>query len=471
MSTPYSIEERYGKQIKKLIGPSLLPPLGMAYIAAVLEKNNQVKILDTNIYDMNIDNIINYLSKNKFDMIGISVQTPMYKNFQELIKKIRPVIGKTILVAGGPHPTIFPEDIIKENPEIDYAVYGEGEVVFPDLVKTLKLKKDVSKVKGIAYRKNGRVLKTKKPDFIKNLDNIPMPARHLLPMEKYIPAPSSYRKLPVFHMITSRGCPFRCVYCSSSQMLGRTFRQHSVGRVIKEIEFLIKKYKVKEIFFWDDLFTYNRKWVMDFCKEMIKRKLNKKIEWSCQSRVDIDFNMLKKMREAGCWQIHFGVESGSQRLLDIIKKGITLEQARATIKWARKANIITRAYFMLGLPTETRKESLQTIEFAKEIDPDYAKFSILTPYPGTELYNTFKKEGEISTNAWEYYKTMGGFGGSERPYIPKGRTSEELNELHKKAFKDFYLRPKIILRFLWHAITNPSELKLYIRGALTVLKL
>ncbi len=471
LTVPYSVEERYGKAMKKLIGPNLYPPLGILYIAAVLEnQDHEVTVLDTNILEMGVGDIREYLQEHKFDMIGISLYTPMYENFKKLISSIKPVIGDTPVVVGGPHTFLFPKETIETIPEIDYSVHGEGEAIFPEIADYIEGKTKLSNIKGICYRENGNIIMTEMPPFTEDLDTIPYPARHLVPMEKYIPSPSTYKNLPAHHMIATRGCYFRCTYCASAEMLKRTIRYHSVKRVVDEMEHLIETYKSKEVFFLDDLFVANRKFVLDFCDEVINRGLNKKFEWSCHSRSGlVTKEMLLKMKESGCWQLHFGVESGVQRLLDMVKKGITPEMSKESIRLCREVGITTRAYLMLGLPTETREESLQTIQFAKEMDPDYVKFSLLTPYPGTPIFEQIKKEGNIATTNWEYYKTVGGFGGTQRPYVPQGRTSEELNELHKRAFKEFYFRPKIIARFLTIPKTMP-ELKMYIKSGIALLK-
>ncbi len=470
LTIPYSVEDRYGKKMKKLIGPSLLPPLGLLYIAAVVEKDHEVKVIDSNIEQMNVQDIKSYLEKNAYDIICISLQTPMFGNFKKLISEIKPVVGKAKIVVGGPHPFTFPEDTIQRIPEVDVAVYGEGEAVFPDLLDAFNGKKKIADVKGIVYNENGEIVRNPPAEFVKDLDSIPFPARHLVPTEKYVPVPSTYRRLPMLHMIASRGCTFRCNYCASAEMLKRTIRYHSVKRVVDEMEHLIETYKVKEIQFLDDLFVQDRKWVMEFCDEVIKRGLNKKIEWSAHSRSgSVNEEMLAKMRKAGCWQLHFGAESGSQRLLNLVKKGITPQMSKDAIRMTRDAGIISRAYLMLGLPTETREESLETIKFAKELDPDYIKVSLFTPYPGTPAFNQVKELEGIGTTDWEYYKTMGGFGGTMRPYVPGGRSSEELNNLQKLAHKQFYFRPKIILRLLKN-ISTYEELKMYFKSALALLK-
>lgn len=465
MTTPYSVEERYGKHIKKL-GVMMLPPLGIAYVAAVLEREgHEVEIVDTAVENMGVPDAATYILSRSYDAIGLSVQTPMYGNFQKLIQMIKPHLNGTPIIAGGPHASIYPDQTLERNPEIDFTVYGEGELTIPGIMDVIEGKKDPKDVLGIAYRKDGKVIKTAEPDFIRDIDNLPYPARHLLKMEKYEAMPSTVKNMPMLHMIASRGCPFRCTFCSSASIMKRTYRYHSPKRVVDEMEHLKDEYGVREICFQDDLFTVNKKWVSDICNLLIQRGLDKHLSWTCHTRVNtVDRELAKLMKKAGCWQMHMGVESASQELLDRIQKGTTPEQARNTVKILKEEGIVIRCYFILGLPGETREDALRTIAFAKEIDPDYAKFSLTTPYPGTELYDQLLREGNKLTDSWEFYKTMGGFGGTQRPYVPEGRTSEDINQLHRMAHKEFYFRPKKILSFLAKT-RSLSELKMYTRAA------
>ena len=468
VNPPFTLEDRYGKKLK-IAGP-LLPSLGLAYIAAVLEKDgHKVEILDAPALEMTSTEIAEHVRKGRYDAIGLTAQTPMYGRFVEALKAIKPVCGNVPIIAGGPHSSIMPAEILKENPELDYAIYGEGEVTICELMKVLDGRKKARDVRGIAYRQGKAVKVTPPRPFVENLDDIPMPARHLLPMIRYRPAPSTYKRTPLLHMITSRGCPFNCVYCSSRSIFGRIYRAHSPKRVADEMEELIEKYGAREIFFLDDIFTLNRKWAEAVCDEIIARGINKKVEWSCSTRVNtVDPEILAHMRKAGCWQIHYGMESGSQRLLNYIKKGITLEQSRNAATWSRQAGLEVRAYFMIGLPTETREETQQTIDFAKEVKPDYAKFSLTTPYPGTPLFDMANERGEIKSLSWSTYKTLGGFTDDERPYIPKGRTSSDLKYMEKKAYREFYIRPSYVLWKL-SRIRSLSELNASIRGFLALL--
>lgn len=460
---PYTLEDRYGKHLKEA-GP-VLPPLGLAYIAAVLEERDyKVEILDAPALEMTSQDIARYIEgTKKFDAMGITIYTPMYHRFKEVIEQIGPITDEIPIFVGGPHPSVLPEDTLSSNPAVDYAVIGEGEVTTVELLEAMEGKREISSVKGIAYRENGEIKLTPPREYINDLDTLPFPARNLLPMDRYVPAPSTYRRTPFAHMITTRGCPFNCIYCSQA-IFGKKYRTNSPERVVEEIEHLIDRYKVKEIFFLDDIFTLNKKWANQVCDRIIEKGLHKEIEWSCSSRVDtVNQELLKKMRRAGCWQIHYGVESGSQRVLDYIKKRITLEDSRNAIKWSKEVGIETRAYFMLGLPTETREESLQTIQFALDIYPDYVKFSVTVPYPGTELHEIAKKEGSLRTLSWERYKSMIGFTDDELSYVPEGRTSEEIKDLQRMAFKKFYMRPKKILNLIFKT-RSISELSAYYRG-------
>jgi radical SAM superfamily enzyme YgiQ (UPF0313 family) len=459
--------DRYGYELEK-VGPTS-EPLGLAYVAASLEKaGHDVTILDTLALNWDKYQVDNYLIENEFNLIGIQILTPMYLRFQEILKVIKKRAKNAIIVGGGPHVTIMSESCIKENPDIDFGVIGDGEDTIVELVDALEYGRDVSKVKGLIYEKNGKIIRTATRPFRTNIDEYPLPARHLLPMDKYMPTVTYYKHLPSFIILTSRGCPFHCTYCS--KIAGNTVRQHSVDRVIKELEMLINIYGAKDIIFRDDTLTINKPFITDLCNEIIRKKIHKKIKWSCMTRVNcVTEDMLNLMKKAGCWSIHYGFESGSQRILDIIKKGIKLNQVRNAFKWTRKAGIEIKAFFMLGLPTETKEEALQTIKFAKEIDPDWVQFTITTPYPGTELYEQAKQNGTLKSFKWEDYQTWSGFRGNELVYVPEGWTSDELKATQPYALRQFYFRPKILLRIIFK-IRSISILTRGIWGARAILK-
>ena len=465
-----STSDRYGSALGK-VGPTT-EPLGLAYLAAYLRqqrpKADHIEILDMAALNYGEEDLKKKLAEKIWDLTGVMILTPMYIRAKEtiaIIKKSRP---ETKIVLGGPHATIFPEQTLEEISEIDYSVIGEGEITFCELVNAIDKKKHTTKIPGLAYRQSGKVKMTKPRALIQNIDELPKPARDLLPMRTYNPAPTYYKKLPSYIMLTSRGCPFQCAYCS--KIFGTQYRFHSIERIISEMEELIYKYRAKEIIFRDDTFTINKMHVVKLCQEIIRKGFHKKIKWTCMTRVNlVSYELLRLMNKAGCWSIHYGVESGSQRLLDIIQKGITLEQVRNAFRWTRKAGIETKAFFMLGLPTETREESLKTIKFTKELDPDWIQVTITVPYPGTKLYEMTQKDKTLRSHKWENYQTWAGWSDKELVYYPEGRDPNDLKALQTRAMREFYLRPKFIARQLMN-LKSFENIKRYSQGALALVK-
>jgi len=464
-----STAERYGKALGK-VGPTT-EPLGPAYIAAAIRekrKNDKITILDAAVENYGINEVKDYLIKEKPDVVGVTILTPMYLRAKETISLIRKTLPKAQIVVGGPHVTIFPKQTLEENQDVDYAVVGEGEHTFVELLDALDNKKSLGNILGLIYRLNDKILINPPRHFIKDLDQIPLPARDLLPMDKYRPAPTYYLQLPSHIVLTSRGCPFQCSYCS--KVFGQTYRFHSIGRIMKEINILINDYNAKEIIFRDDTFTINKGHVRKLCKRIIDEGIHNKIRWTCMTRVNlVDLKLLKLMKKAGCWSIHYGVESGSQRLLDLIGKGIILSEVRNAVKWTKTVGIEVKAFFMIGLPTETEEETQGTIDFTKELDPDWIQVTITTPYPGTKLYDIAKKDGTLKSFKWEDYQTWVGWANKELVYTPKGRDSKELKILQKKAMRDFYFRPQFVLRQLKY-LRSWDRTKTYLLGALALAK-
>ncbi|MDD5032966.1 MAG: radical SAM protein [Candidatus Pacebacteria bacterium] len=468
INPPLSLEDRYGKQLKHF--GALSEPMGLAYIAASLQSYKYpVKILDCPAMGITLEQLAEHIKECDFDIVGITMLTPMYskvKKTAETIKKIRP---KTKIIVGGAHATALPEETLKDIPEIDFACVGEGEKTILDFVRFLEGEKNVEEVDGLFYRKDGIISRNKPREFEANIDNFPPPSRDLLPIEKYKLTASRVMKgsfAPT--LIVARGCPFNCLYCSHP--FGRTYRRHSVQRVIEEMESLMEKYDIREFNIEADSLAVDRNFVLSLCEEMIKKGISKKIRWTCENRMDlIDEELLKKMKEAGCWQISYGVESGVQRLLNLINKGETLEQMEKAFRLTKKIGITIRGFFMLGLPTETREESMKTIKFAKKIDPLWAQFTITIPYPGTPLFEMLKKEGKIKSFNWDNYNTWGGWAEKTLPFVAEGRTEKELKLLQKKALISFYMRPKVFFRFI-KTINSLESFKKYSRGFFTLLK-
>jgi len=456
---PNSQKERYGNL--SLIG-TLYPQLGLAYLASIAEQEAEVRVIDSEAMNYSYIDISRIIKEFNPDLIGMSVYfTTINRCYRvaDIAKKISPQI---CVVIGGAQVTL--DKTLVKNPNIDFGIYGEGEISFKNLLRCIKYKKDLSKINSLIWKRGQKLIINPPEKLITNLDKLPFPARHLFPMEKYHSS-ANIRGNKTLNIMTSRGCPYKCTYCAGSLIFGGSFRYHSTERVIAEIKELINKYHADNIQFYDETFTANRERVIELCNKMIKSKLN--VQWSCFTRVNlVDAELLKKMKQAGCYLIFYGLESGVQRLLNIIKKGITLEQSRRAMKLTHEAGIETWASFMIDLPSETREESEQTIKFALEVDPTFVQFPITTPYPGTPMYSDAKKYGQFLTDNWEEFTAW------DVVYISNGRNSDEIKKVVKNAYKRFYLRPRYILRRTKSILKLPTKkiINLALSAILTFIK-
>ncbi len=469
INPPLSLVKRYGKAMAQF--GAVTEPLGLAYIAGNLEKNNiQVTIIDAQAENYSTEEVTSLVAKlHSKSIIGITVLTPMFDAVKKLSDALRKNLPEITIVLGGPHCTALKEQALEEINSADIVCVGEGEETMCDIAHANQ-RLEWANILGVCYRNGNQIIQNKPRPYIANLDSIPPPARHLLPMDKYHLTASrvsgdSY--CPT--IIVARGCPFSCTYCS--RIFGSTLRLHSVERILSEIDFLIEKFSINQINIEADTLTANKKFLFNLCQALIEGGYNKRIKWTCESRVDtVDEKSLKIMKEAGCWQISYGVETGSQRLLDKIDKGTKLEQIEKIFALTHKIGISIRGFFMLGLPTESREESLDTINFAIKLDPLWAQFTITTPYPGTKMFNELKAEGKILNFDWTNYNTWSGWQGEFKiPYISEGRTLEDLRYLQKMAMRKFYLRPIVIWRFI-KSINSWQETKKYINGFFVLLK-
>lgn len=386
-----------------------MPPLGIAWLAAVLRENGfkDVFLIDSVVNKYSNEKIIGLLKKQDPDIIGLSFGTQNRFYAFDSIRLIKKNFPKVPIVVGGPHPTLTADDTLKNIPEIDIVVRGEGEYSFLDLIKTLSKKQDPKDVKGISFRnKKGQIIHNSNREPIQNLDTLPLPARDLLPIDKY------QQKIPLSNktctsMITSRGCPYNCIYCSTSEQWGHKIRHRSAKNVVNEIEYLMKNYKLDGVGFFDDVFTIDKKRVIEICQEIIKRKLN--IYWWCEARANtIDKEVIKWMKKAGCEHISLGIESASNRILKNIKKAITVEQGIEAVKIIKQASIKLKVFFMHGLPGETYQDIKKTVFLSRYLEyklgADGATQSLTVIYPGTELERIAKEQGILDKNfSWSKY--------------------------------------------------------------------
>jgi len=436
------------------------PPLGLAYVGAALEKaGHKVKIIDISADKIPKHEFLQTIKNYK--IIGLTSTTPTFNQAENLCKLIKENT-EAITVLGGIHATIDPEDCLKSE-NIDFVVRGEAEATITELVDKIQNKKSFSKVKGISFTKNGKIIHNENRDLIQNLDEIPFPARHLFNHQKYT-YPDSLLS-PVMPIMTSRGCPHNCTYCCTKLIFSRRVRFRSAKNVVDEIEYLIKKYKVKEIHFWDDNFTLYKQRVFEINNELKKRGIKLHFAFPNGLRVDqVDFEILKCLKDMGVYSLAFGVESGNQIILDNVKKGTTIKQIEQAYKWAKELGFETWGFFMIGLYGDTPETIKDTISFAKKINPDVAKFHILKPFPGTEIFKQLLKEGLITEKDYSKY------GIHTKPVhrLPD-LTEEDLLNWSKKAYKEFYLRPTKIVQHILR-VKSFERMKLNLKTGVNLVK-
>ena len=462
---PLSVGERYGKRSTGNVGGHL-PPLGLASLAAyLLQRGFTADVVDALALDMEVEDVIATIRRCRPRAVGFSALSPIFGRAVHCADVIRKEIPDLLILVGGHHASILPQEVMQEHSCFDLLVYGEGELTLHEIMEKYKstgfrrdvlLGMDLSQIQGICYRNGDAIAQTAPRALIPDLDALPFPARHLLPMKRYIPLPNQYKRKPVVHMVVIRGCPYQCAFCSNNAVFGRKARYRSPEKVVEEIEVAMDQYGAKDISFWDDMMTTRHKWMEAFCGLILEKGLD--LTWTCYSRVDtVTRELLKKMKDAGCWNIFFGYETGDQQLLDNIGKGVTLEQIRQCNQWCKEVGIEIRASFMLALPGETPTLAQKTIDFAKELDPDYPQFCITTPYPGTKLYGDAEKWGRLDRN-FERYNIW------EPVFVPHGyESAEQIAAMEKRAVRQFYLRPKYILSRLFK-MTSLQDLKRNILG-------
>lgn len=416
----------------------IAPPLGIAYMAGVLQENNiDVAILDASAEDMDFKDVEKELLKRKPDLVALTALTPTIGRALETAQVVKETLPDSIVVMGGYHPTFnFIETLEDEN--VDIVIRGEGEYIMLNLVQALENQSSLHDVKGIVFEdKNSKeIVVNPEAPLIQDLDELPFPALNLLPMKKYRLLDMDTHMTT---MITTRGCPMQCSFCSSAAMHGKKIRERSVENIVDEIEYLKTNYDIDTIAFMDDTFTLKKRKVMAICDEILKRNIE--IMWGCTSRVDtLDEKLLKKMKEAGCITIFIGVESADQQQLDNMCKNTTIAKIENAFKIAHKLKIRTIASVALGMPGDTKEIMNKTVKFVHKLKPNYAIYSLATPYPGTRFYKEAFEKNLIKIKDWSKYTLI-------TPILETIDCSlNDMRKIQAKAFMKFYLRPHYIIR-------------------------
>lgn len=439
-------------------------PLNLAYLAGYLRQkvDCQIKILDTEVLCLDYKEIKEAIKKEQPDIAGFTCPSPTVNHVFRICRMIKEELGPNVItIVGGPHPTILPQETLK-NSYVDFAIISEGEVTFSELVKAIQDKKtDFKNIKGLCYKQDGRILNSPPREFVSNLDDIPFPARDLFDLKLYYSAPT--KKLTSEQcspLLTSRGCAFDCIHCASKSIWHRKLRYRSAENIIAEIEECINKFNVKEFNILDDNFTLEKNRALEICQKIIDKNLP--IDWICFSRANnLDEELVSLMSQAGCQKISLGLESGSQEILNLMRKQTTVEQGRKAVKVIRKYGLQVHASFMLGNIGETKRTIRKTIEFAKSLDLDNATFFITCPMPGTDLYYYAKDNGFIpDVMPWEAFAPL--TNAIPMP-VQKNLNQNDLIYWQKRAFREFYLRPKYIIRKL-KQINSWDVIKTFMEG-------
>jgi len=413
---------------------SVMPPLGLAWMASMLEhEGHNVRILDAHAERLDFNHLSARLVQlGHFDLVGITASTPLISNAYIIAKLVKEHFAQTKVALGGVHPTVLPEEVLRE-PAVDLVVRGEGEKTICELAAG----KPPAQIQGISFRINNTICHNPERPLIKDLDSLPAPAYHLLPMDKYYAAAGAALRHPVAAMLATRGCVGRCTFCY--RMFGHHLRIRSGQKIAEEVKFLQDNYGIREICFYDDTFTMCKKEVYAFCQALEDMKLD--ITWVCFSRVDtIDEKLLYRMKQTGCHQISYGIESACPEILQNIGKNTDCEKAEHSIRLTKKVGIDVRAAFMLGNPGETEETMEETLAFAIRLNPEIAMFNITTPFPGTEMFEWADKHNYIITKNWDDYDLAHPV--LELPTV----SSKKVQEFYRKAYRRFFLRPSYLAR-------------------------
>lgn len=441
------------------------PPLGLALIAAVLEKAGYpVTLLDANALGLKPEDIPPHVAGA--DVIGLTAMTPTISTALSITRNLKAARPHLKIIMGGAHATMLPQETMSLAPEIDVIVRGEGDETVIEVLKALEGNLPLNSVAGITYRAEGKITTTPDRPCVIDIDGLPFPAYHLLPLKSYRPHPPHGMLMPFAAMVTSRGCPYRCAYCSKP-VFGSRFRGQSPERVVAELEYLKKEFGAREVAFYDDSFTLDKKRIHAICERILGSGL--KIAWTCETRVNlVDRKLLHHMKQAGCYAVAYGIESASPEIIKVLHKDTTIMQVEEAVQHSREAGLQVIGYFMLGSPGETPETIRKTIDFAKRLKVDFAQFSVTTPFPGTELYDIYMQNRKESIS-WDSFI----YAGTDNPTTPVFEsdklTRDDLKMWLARAYRDFYLRPA----YFWQRLrrcTSWNEIRMNFKGFGMLLK-
>jgi anaerobic magnesium-protoporphyrin IX monomethyl ester cyclase len=461
VTPPVTLKERYGK----LSGAAnTLPSLGILYLAAVLRKEGHaVSVIEASSLGLTLRELLDEIIACNPEFVGISATTLSILNASKLADEIKKNNGNIKIIVGGPHLTAVPEETMGLFKSFDFGVIGEGEETIRELINSIKGGKEISGIPGIIFHDRGNVIRTVPRMFLDDLDKLPFPAWDLLSdfPDKYHPPPFRLKRLPAAYIVTTRGCPNKCIFCDRS-VFGNKCRGHSAEYVLELIEYLYNRFGIREILIEDDTFVTFKSRLIEVCEGIIKRGM--KISWSCLGRADaVTPEILGLMKRAGCWSISYGIETGDPEVMKFIGKNITLDKIKQAVKWTKETGMLSKGFFILGHPTDNHETIKKTIAFALSIPLDDISVSMMTPFPGSKLHDIASQYGEFEDN-WAKMNEL------DVVFVPKGLTKDDLQGYSKEMLRRFYLRPRIMLNYMKRVIENPGSLPHYLKGFAAFLK-
>jgi len=439
VNPPLTLKERFGKFAA---AGNVMPPLGLCYLAAACRAHGlKTEIIDAPAEGLDTEKVKERILQRHPRFLGLTATTLSILNASSVAAAVKLEAGDILTVVGGPHLSAVPEITLERYPSFDFGVIGEGEQTIIELIDSVQNKRHIKDVNGIIYRNAGGLYKTGIRENIKDLDTLPMPAWDMLP--NY---PHTYKPLEIAmsdrlqgSIITSRGCPYECSYCSRN-VFGSSLRYHSIDRSIEMILNQYHQYHVRDIEIYDDTLILSQKRIRQFCTRLIAEKLD--LVWSCNSTIGaVNRETLELMKEAGCWKIGFGIESANPEILKLMNKHLNLNKAREVLRASREAGIVNRGYFIIDFPTETKESIRKTVNFAKEADLDIVQFNSFTPLPGSAVCNDITRYGTFDDD-WDKMNFLNSV------FIPHGFDEEGLKQSIDRAYREFYLRPRIAIAFL-----------------------
>ncbi|KPJ68681.1 hypothetical protein AMJ44_05710 [candidate division WOR-1 bacterium DG_54_3] len=445
------IHPLYGEETEqRIFQPGIEFPISLLYLSAYLEKEG----ITNDVLDLRMEHdperaLHDQIQTEKPPVVAITASTAAIENAAKVAAQIKAIDQEIVIAIGGWHASALPEETLKKYPQFDYLIHGEGEVALTNFMKCIGGGSSTAGCKGLALRVNGEVQINPREEFISNLDEIPFPARHKVPITKYHPKPGTrnYLRLPSTGILVGRGCPYRCLFCYKG-VWETSIRFRSLENVLEELEMCIDQFGIRDFRFYDDTVTSPRWDLKRFCEAIINRKLD--IGWNCWSRVnDVDEEKLRLMKKAGCYHIKFGIEFGTEKALRLARKGATLDQARSAVALAKKVGLECKGSFIFGIPGETLEDCHKTIDFALEVSPHFATFYAFDPIPGSPFYRRIAQR-EIDP---------------KRDMLPRDIAQDLANE----AYKTFYFRPVFILQRLKSLALHPKrEGLMLLNGAVMV---